>query len=211
MKMHYSMGTNYMQFYPSCSVTSKYFIVNLYFIWAEIVVSCPERIVAVGTGVRVTVKVRVIIIICIVCDVNIVSPTKGWTIIIITVCGLVIIVVNVVFEVTISIIVFEWEYEGVWEFFTKLKLHEPLWLVQFQLFEKSYKCKLVPNWTRKTDVTKTGNGEWGMGNGKLKMGNGKLKMGNWFFFNIKFLKCGINSFSGYYRYPRVIFLRSSPE
>ena len=28
------------------------------------------------------------------------------------------------------------------------------------------------------DVTKTGNGEWGMGNGKLKMGNGKLKMGN---------------------------------
>ena len=44
------------------------------------------------------------------------------------------------------------------------------------------------------------NGEWGMGNGKLKMGNGKL-----IFFNIKFLKCGINSFSGYYRYPRVIF------
>ena len=56
-----------------------------------------------------------------------------------------------------------------------------------------------------------GNGEWGMGNGKLKMGNGKLKMGNSFFFNIKFLKCGTNYFSGYYRYPRVIFLRSSPE
>ena len=49
-----------------------------------------------------------------------------------------------------------------------------------------------------------GNGEWGMGNGKLKMGNGKWKMGNCFFFHIKFLKCGINSFSGYYRYPRVI-------
>ena len=70
------------------------------------------------------------------------------------------------------------------------------------------------------DVTKTGNGEWGMGNGEWGMGNGKLKMGNgkWeiengklIFFNIKFLKCGINSFSGYYRYPRVIFLRSSPE
>ena len=30
----------------------------------------------------------------------------------------------------------------------------------------------------KTDVTKTGNGEWGMGNGEWGMGNGKLKMGN---------------------------------
>ena len=30
----------------------------------------------------------------------------------------------------------------------------------------------------KTDVTKTGNGEWGMGNGEWEMGNGKLKMGN---------------------------------
>ena len=28
------------------------------------------------------------------------------------------------------------------------------------------------------DVTKTGNGEWGMGNGEWEMGNGKLKMGN---------------------------------
>ena len=57
------------------------------------------------------------------------------------------------------------------------------------------------------------NEEWGMGNGKLKIGNGKLKMrnGKLIFFHIKFLKCGINSFSGYYRYPRVIFLRSSPE
>ena len=66
-----------------------------------------------------------------------------------------------------------------------------------------------------------GNGEWGMGNGEWGMGNGEWGMGNgeWeiengkliFFFNIKFLKCGINSFSGYYRYPRFIFLRSSPE
>ena len=28
--------------------------------------------------------------------------------------------------------------------------------------------------TPRTDVTKTGNGEWGMGNGKLKIENGKL-------------------------------------
>ena len=28
------------------------------------------------------------------------------------------------------------------------------------------------------DVTKTGNGEWGMGNGEWGMGNGKWGMGN---------------------------------
>ena len=59
------------------------------------------------------------------------------------------------------------------------------------------------------------NGEWGMGNGKWGMGNGKLKMGNgkWeiengklIFFYIKFLTCGINSFSGYCRSPRVIII-----
>ena len=32
--------------------------------------------------------------------------------------------------------------------------------------------------TNTEDVTKTGNGEWGMGNGEWGMGNGKLKMGN---------------------------------
>ena len=32
--------------------------------------------------------------------------------------------------------------------------------------------------TRPSDVTKTGNGEWGMGNGKWEMGNGKWEMGN---------------------------------
>ena len=29
-----------------------------------------------------------------------------------------------------------------------------------------------------TDVTKTGNGEWGMGNGEWGMGNGEWGMGN---------------------------------
>ena len=105
--MHYTMGANYMLFFLSCSITSKYFIVNLYLIWANIVVSCPEITVAVGTGVRVTVKIRVVISICIVCNVNIVSSTKGWTITIRTVCGVLVIVVNIVFKVTISIIVFE--------------------------------------------------------------------------------------------------------
>ena len=38
------------------------------------------------------------------------------------------------------------------------------------------------------DVTKTGNGEWGMGNGEWEMGNGKLKMGNGklIFFTLTF-------------------------
>ena len=58
-----------------------------------------------------------------------------------------------------------------------------------------------------------GNGEWGMGNGEWEIENGKweIEIGKLFFFYIKFLTCGINSFSGYYRSPRVIFLRSSPE
>ena len=30
----------------------------------------------------------------------------------------------------------------------------------------------------KADVTKTGNGEWGMGNGEWGMGNGEWGMGN---------------------------------
>ena len=52
-----------------------------------------------------------------------------------------------------------------------------------------------------------GNGEWGMGNGEWEIENGKweIENGKLIFFSIKFLKCGINSFSGYYRYPRVIF------
>lgn len=84
---------------------SKYFIVNLYLIWIEIIVSGPKIIVAVGTGVHVTIKVRIIIAICIVCNVNIVSITKGWTIIIIAVCGAFLTVADVVFKVSIPIIV----------------------------------------------------------------------------------------------------------
>ena len=47
------------------------------------------------------------------------------------------------------------------------------------------------------DVTKTGNGEWGMGNGELKMGNT--------FFTLTSYN---NFFSGNYQYPRFIFKTS---
>ena len=39
--------------------------------------------------------------------------------------------------------------------FQKAKLHSPKRLVQFQLFEKTHSCKLIPNWTRNRMITYT--------------------------------------------------------
>ena len=44
--------------------------------------------------------------------------------------------------------------------------NQPIW---HTLEETELHCRV------NGDVTKTGNGEWGMGNGKWKMENGKLK------------------------------------
>lgn len=100
--------------YTSCSNIRKRFVINLYLICAEIIVSCPDIVVAVGTVlVRVTIKIRIPITIRIVCNVNIVSPSKSWTIVIITVCRIFIIGINVVFKVSISIIVLQRVYEAV--------------------------------------------------------------------------------------------------
>ena len=87
------------------SSLSKHFIVNLYLIWTEIIASGPEIIVAVGTVVHITIKVRVIIAISIVCNMNIVSITKGWTIVVICVGGAFLTSAYVVFKVSIPIIV----------------------------------------------------------------------------------------------------------
>lgn len=95
------------------SKISNYFIVNFYLICTKTSTSCPEIIVAVGTCVRVTAKVRIIVTIRIGRNVNIVPPTEGWTIIIVAVCGILIILVNVIFKVSISIIVVQRVYEGV--------------------------------------------------------------------------------------------------
>ena len=58
------------------------------------------------------IKVRVRIVSCIICNVDIMTPSKGWTIAIAVVCGR-LIGAHVIFKVTISVIVFQRVYEGV--------------------------------------------------------------------------------------------------
>ena len=92
-------------------VSSKHFIINLQLIWAEMIpVSCsnPEIIVTIWTVVRVTIKVRTGISSRIVRNIHIMARTKGWTIIIMAVSGVVIVAVGyVLFEVSIPFVVFQ--------------------------------------------------------------------------------------------------------
>lgn len=92
---------------------SKNFIVNLCVTWTEIIVSGPKIIVTVGTGVRVATKVIIIGGASIVSEVDVMSRTKGWTIVIVTIRGIAWIG-YVVFKVSIPIIVPQWVYKGVW-------------------------------------------------------------------------------------------------
>ena len=91
-------------------ISSKHFIINLQLIWAEIIpVSCsnPNAIVAIRPAVRATTKVRIGISSRIVRNMHIIAPTKGWTMIIIAVSGVVIVAVSyVLFEVSIPLVVF---------------------------------------------------------------------------------------------------------
>ena len=85
---------------------------NLQLIWAEMIpVSCssPDTIVAIWPAVRVTiVKVRISIVPCIVCNVDIIVPSsKSWKIIIVAVRGVLIVVVYVLFEISITVVVFQ--------------------------------------------------------------------------------------------------------
>ena len=93
-----------------CPVSSKHFIINFQLIWAEIIpVSCsnPNAIVAIRPAVRATIKVRIGISSRIVRNMHIIAPTKGWTMIIIAVSGVVIVAVSyVLFEVSIPLVVF---------------------------------------------------------------------------------------------------------
>ena len=98
-------------------VSSRHFIINLQLIWAEMTPvswSNPEIIVAIGTAVRVTTKVRVGISSRIVRNIHIMAPTKHWTIIILAVSGAAIVAVGyVLFEVSIPFVVFQWVQEGI--------------------------------------------------------------------------------------------------
>ena len=60
-----------------------------------------------------TIKVRVIIVSCVVCNVDIMAPAKGWTIIRVAVCGCPIVAVHVFFKVFITVIVSQRVNEGV--------------------------------------------------------------------------------------------------
>ena len=69
--------------------------------------SNPEIIVAIGTAVRVTTKVRIGISSRIVRNIHIMAVTKDWTMIIIAVSGPAIVAVGyVLFEVSIPFVVF---------------------------------------------------------------------------------------------------------
>ena len=52
-----------------------------------------------------TIKARVIIVSCVVCNVDFMSCAKGWTIAIVTVCGILIVGVHIIFKVSIPVIV----------------------------------------------------------------------------------------------------------
>ena len=54
-----------------------------------------------------TIKARVRIVSCVVCNVDIMPCTKGWKIVIVTVCGIVIVGVHIIFKVSIPVIVFQ--------------------------------------------------------------------------------------------------------
>ena len=109
----------FFAFFVSCCrpVSSKHFIINLQLIWAEIIPvswSNPEIIVTIGTGVRVTVKVRIGISSRIVRNIHIMAPTKGWTTVILAVSGVAVVAVGyVLFEVSIPVVVFQWVQEGI--------------------------------------------------------------------------------------------------
>ena len=94
----------------SCPVSSKDFVINLQLIWTKIIsVSCsnPERIVTIGTTVRLTNRnVRISIVSCIVCNVDIMVP-KSWKIAVVAVRGRMIVVGYVLFKISITSIVFQ--------------------------------------------------------------------------------------------------------
>ena len=95
------------------AVLSKHFIINLQLIWAEIIpVLCsnPDFIVAIWPSVLITTtKGRMSIVSCIVCNVDIMNPSsKSWKIVIVAVRGVWIAVVYVLFEISITVVVFQW-------------------------------------------------------------------------------------------------------
>ena len=94
-------------------VSSKDFVINLQLIWRKILCSNPGRIVTIRTAVLLTKsEVRISIVSCIVCNVDIMA-TKSWKIVIVAVRGVWIAAVYVPFDISITVVVFKWVYEGI--------------------------------------------------------------------------------------------------
>ena len=90
-----------------CPVSSKDFVINLQLIWRKMLCSNPGRTVTIRTAVLLTNSyVRIFIVSCIVCNVDIIG-TKSWKIVIVAVCGVLIAVVYVLFEISITVVVFQ--------------------------------------------------------------------------------------------------------
>ena len=88
-------------------VSSKNFVINLQLIWRKILCSNPGRTVTIRTAVLLTNSyVRISIVSCIVCNVDIIG-TKSWKIAIVAVCGVLIVVVYVLFEISITVVAFQ--------------------------------------------------------------------------------------------------------
>ena len=94
---------------------SNHFIVNLQLTWAEVIVSSPHITVTIGTciGIAAAIKVRVIVVSCVVCNVDIMAPAKGWTIARVAVCGILVVWVYVLFKVSITVTVSKRVYKRV--------------------------------------------------------------------------------------------------
>ena len=88
-------------------VSSKDFVINLQLIWRKRLCSNPGRIVTVRTAVLLTnSEVRISIVSCIICNIEFMG-TKSWKIVILAVRGVLIAAGYVVFEISITVVVFQ--------------------------------------------------------------------------------------------------------
>ena len=89
-------------------VSSKDFVINLQLIWRKILCSNPGRIVTIRTAVLLTnSEARISIVSCIIYNVDFIA-TKSWKLVIVAVRGVLIVAAYVIFEISITVVVFQW-------------------------------------------------------------------------------------------------------
>ena len=88
-------------------VSSKDFVINLQLIWRKILCSNPGRIVTIRTAVLLTNnEARISIVSCIIYNVDFIA-TKSWKLVIVAVRGVLIVAAYVIFEISITVVVFQ--------------------------------------------------------------------------------------------------------